>query len=298
MPGPNRADCAWCGAPLRDGVRLQGRIRCRACGVATTDPWPSVAELDAAYASWYRPAEGRFSGLGDRVLRRTRARLAQRIDRVAPAGPVLDVGAGDGALLAALDARGREAIGLERHASGPIIRAGELEEEEAGAWAAVVLWHSLEHLREPGRAIAAAPALLRPGGIVIVAVPNSASLQARLFGDRWLALDLPRHLAHLTAAALLQKLRAEGMQVERVSHLRGGQVLFGWLHGFVGMLPGRPSLYDAIRRPPARSAPMPAAVRWSALAAAVLLLPLAAFASLVEVSLKRGGTVYVEARLA
>ena len=41
-----------------------------------------------------------------------------------------------------------------------------------------------------------------------------------------------------------------------MSHWRGGQALFGWLHGLVGSLPGRPDLYDAIRRPEARSRPL------------------------------------------
>ena len=277
---------------------MEGRIHCRACGAATTDPWPSPAQLDAAYAGWYRPREGRFSGLGDSVLRRTRAHLSERIDRIAPAGPILDVGSGDGALLTALRARGREAVGLEREADVPDVQAGDLSEEEPGAWAAVVFWHSLEHLPEPGEAIDRLAAALRPQGVAIVAVPNSASLQARAFGDRWLALDLPRHLVHLTAAALLRRMRESGLRIERVSYLRGGQVLFGWLHGLVGLLPGRPSLYDAIRRPPARSAPMTAGQRWGTLAAAALLLPLAASATLVEVALRRGGTVYVEARLA
>jgi SAM-dependent methyltransferase len=296
MLSSSSADCAWCGASLRDGARLKGRIRCSRCGVATTDPWPSEAELDAAYAGWYRPVGGRFSGLGDAILRRTRASLSKRIDEIAPGGPVLDVGAGDGALLAALRARGRVATGLDRYAKGSEVRAGELDDEKAGAWAAVVFWHSLEHLPRPGPAIDAAAGLLHPGGVMVVAVPNSASLQARLFGDRWLALDLPRHLVHLTTAALLERLRDSGLRVERVSHLRGGQVVFGWLHGLVGLLPAHPNLYDAIRRPSARSVPMAATERWTALLAAVLLLPVALPASLFEAALGRGGSVYVEAR--
>jgi SAM-dependent methyltransferase len=298
MPSPSRADCAWCGASLRDGKRLPGRTRCTTCGTATTDPWPSPYELEAAYGDWYRPADGRFSGIGDAILRRTRARLSKRVDEIAPPGPVLDVGAGDGALLTALHALGRDAIGLERGANGHDIREGDLSAEEAGAWAAIVFWHSLEHLPEPGDAIDAAIRLLMPQGVVIVAVPNSASLQARLFGDRWLALDLPRHLVHLTATALLERMRAGGLRVERVSYLRGGQVVFGWLHGLVGLLPGQPSFYDAIRRPAARSTPMSLPVRWPTLAVGALLLPFAALASLVEISLRRGGTVYVEARRA
>jgi hypothetical protein len=127
-------------------------------------------------------------------------------------------------------------------------------------------------------------------------VPNTASLQARVFGDRWFHLDLPRHLVHLPAAALTARLRSLGLAVTRVSHWRGGQVLFGWLHGLVGALPGRLDLYDAIRRPEARSRPMPGHRRALALAAAVALSPLAALASALEVALRRGGTVYVEAR--
>src|SRR6478752_446096 len=91
--------CIWCGAPLEDGERLPGRIRCRHCGAATIDPWPTAEELDRAYAGPYRPAAGRFSGPGDRLLRRARARLAGRLDAIAPPGPVLDVGAGEGVLL-------------------------------------------------------------------------------------------------------------------------------------------------------------------------------------------------------
>src|SRR6478609_2010859 len=267
----SRSNCIWCGAALHNGERLRGRIRCASCGSATTDPWPSPAELEAASSDWYRPEGGRFPSVGDALLRRTRGSLSRRLDRIAPAGPVLDVGSGDGDLLKALRARGREAIGLERKAIGPGVRSGNFAEQEQSAWAAIVFWHSLEHLSEPGHAVEAISALLLPDGVAVVAVPNSASLQALVFGDRWLALDLPRHLVHLTGPSLLRKLRSAGLQVERVSYLRGGQVVFGWLHGLVGLLPWRPDLYEAIRRPKARSEPMSASRRFLALGAAVLL---------------------------
>jgi SAM-dependent methyltransferase len=288
--------CAWCGRPLdRKATRLRGRLRCACCGVATTDPWPTEAELNGAYGGWYRPASGRFSGIGDPLLRWTRGRLARRLDRIVPPGSVLDVGAGDGALLDALAARGRNALGLERQSARADVRAGDLT-DLGGEWAAIVFWHSLEHLPNPGRELERAVAMLAPGGLLVIAVPNAASLQARLFGDRWLALDLPRHLVHLPADQLTARLRSLGLEVERVSFWRGGQVVFGWLHGLVGSLPSRPDLYDAIRRSEARRRPLSSRARALVLAAGVIAAPLAAIGAATEVALRRGGTVYVEAR--
>jgi SAM-dependent methyltransferase len=288
--------CAWCGAAGRPGgPRL---LDCEHCGAATTYPAPGEAELEAAYGGWYRPQTGRFAGAGDRLLRLTRATLARRVDTRAPAGPVLDVGCGDGTLLDALRARGREAFGLERESFRPDVWACELEsfDRRLGGWAAVVLWHSLEHLRQPAAAIDRACDLLAPGGLLVVAIPNRASWQARLFKDRWLALDLPRHLVHLPAPALIGGIRDRGLRVERVSYWRGGQVVFGWLHGLVGALPGHPDLYSAVRRPEARQKSIHGSRRIVVLAAAAALMPVAAGFAVAEVVAGAGGTVYVEAR--
>ena len=191
---------------------------------------------------------------------------------------------------------GREAVGLERGATagGAVIDASVTD--LSGPFAAVVFWHSLEHLRAPSAALAAAVARLAPGGVVAVAIPNAESLQAGAFGDRWLALDLPRHLTHIPASALRERLRSLGLEPVRESHLRGGQVAFGWLHGLVGAVTGV-GLYDAIRRGDARSATVAPRRRALALAAALPLLPAALALAGVEAALRRGGTVYIEARL-
>ena len=295
---PPAIRCAWCDHQFdHTDQHLTGRIRCARCGVATTSPWPSDEQLSEAYADWYRPTSGRFSGLGDKVIRRTRSALADRLHRILPPGPVLDVGAGDGTLVEAFVRHGREAVGLEPYASEPQphIRNSQVEEVD-GTWSAVIFWHSLEHLRQPSRALSHAATLLSPGGTLIIAVPNATSMQARAFGDRWLALDLPRHLVHLSPPALLAKIEALGLRVERVSYMRGGQVVFGWVHGFVGNLPGHPDLYDAIRRGEARQAAQSPALRLYALGAAVAALPFALAATVVEVTARSGGTIYIEAR--
>jgi SAM-dependent methyltransferase len=200
------------------------------------------------------------------LLRRTRGALASRLQRILPPGPVLDVGAGDGTLVEAFVRHGRVAVGLEPYGSGPHIRHTEIEDME-GAWSAVIFWHSLEHLRRPALALSHAATLLLPGGLLVIAVPNATSLQARVFGDRWLALDLPRHLVHLNPSALLSKIEDLGLRVERVSYLRGGQVVFGWVHGalrpaeatkarLVGCTP------SPLRRRPCRSPSQQPQLKW------------------------------------
>jgi len=290
------ACCAWCGDVFdASDERMAGRVRCSRCGVATTSPWPSDAQLKEAYDGWYRPAGGRFAGLGDAVLRRTRSSLARRVDTRVPPGPILDVGAGDGTLVTAFVRRGREAVGLEPHASGPRILNAEVQDVE-GEYSAVIFWHSLEHLRQPAAALRHAAELVVPGGLVVISVPNAVSWQARIFGDRWHALDVPRHLVHLSPQALLSTIGDLGLHVERVSYLRGGQVVFGWVHGLVGQLPGHPDLYDVIRRKQARRTAQGPLRRLFALAAAVVALPLALAATAIEVAATAGGTIYVEAR--
>ncbi len=300
MSGPPGSEpavrCHWCGASLGiAAVRLSGRTICPQCGAATTDPFPGPEALAAAYGDWYRPAGRRFAGFGDRLLARSRAALARRVDRLAPPGAVLDVGAGAGWLLDALRARGRTAVGLERSGQRDDMRDASVTELD-GEWAAVVFWHSLEHLSDPGGAIAAAGRLLVPDGLVVVAIPDNASLQAHAFGDAWLHLDLPRHLVHLTRGALTARLEAEGLEVTRVSGWRGGQVVIGWLDGLVGRLPGRLDLYEALRDPGAQSVPMSAGRRAASMVAGAAMLPVGALCAAGEIAIGRSGTAYVEAR--
>ncbi len=215
---------------------------------------------------------------------------------------VLDVGAGDGVLLDALGRHGREAIGLERSSRRPD-SATSRSTRSTAEWAAVVFWHSLEHLPDAGRGgPAGRPAAARRAAWSSSPCPNTDSLQARVFGDRWLHLDPPRHLVHLTGArAASPGLERAGLRGRAACRsVRGGQIVIGWLDGLVGSLPGDLHLYQALRRPEARSTPLSGrAARRPRSAAGVLLLPRRARRRRASRSrCGAPGTVYVEARRA
>jgi SAM-dependent methyltransferase len=182
--------------------------------------------------------------VADRLLDATWRRLVatERMRFVGdlPGGArVLEIGAGDGRFVArmraaGLDARGVEPSpsararagdrGLELAEQDPVLgERGDLGSEPAGkgrrAEDAVVLWHVLEHLPDPGATLSSARAALGPSGRVVIAVPNLGSLQARIGGDRWFHQDVPRHRLHLTTAGLTALLARSGFGAPRISHL-------------------------------------------------------------------------------
>jgi len=290
--------CVWCGADLPESGRRFGRADCDRCGTATTDPVPTAEALDAAYGGWYWPQAGqRFSLIGDALLRRSRASMSKRIDQIAPPGEILDIGAGEGTLIDALMARGRTARGLERDSDHPSIENTSIDQVE-GRFAAIVFWHSLEHFGNPRELVREAAQRLVKGGVIVIAVPNYGSRQARRFGDRWLHLDLPRHQVHLTDESLTEGLERSGFRVTELSPTRAGQVVVGWLDGFVSGLPGELDLYQSLRRKSARRIPVTPLQRLAAIGAGIILFPAAVVCAAVEITSKRSGTVYVEAQLA
>lgn len=287
--------CRWCGAAVSfphlppDMYVVK---HCSNCGVGLTVPYPTSAQLDQAYGTWYRPDSGRFVGLGDLTIATFRARIAHWVHHISPDGPVLDVGAGSGAMLDSFRRLGRPALGLERRSDRPDVRECQISDCGCG-WAAIIMWHSLEHLPNPRQSLTDAALRLRSEGVLVIAIPNAASFQRRLFGSSWFHLDLPRHLTHLSEHQLVGALKEESLTVLKVSHVRGGQVLFGWLQGLVACLPGHPNLYQALRRVPAREA---AERTLPALAAAALVAPLAMLCAVLEIVFRRGGTICVVAR--
>src|SRR5205085_9492401 len=88
---------------------------------------------------------------------------------------------------------------------GARVHQGTLHDQPwpPGFFQLVTFQHALEHIVDPLDALRRARALLAPGGLLVVAVPNWSCWQRRfLFVNRWFALDLPRHQQHFSVEAL------------------------------------------------------------------------------------------------
>ena len=165
------------------------------------------------------------------------ASVSDLADRLAPGALVVDAGAGSGLRARALADGGFDVLALEPDpaeaarahmaldGTGARVVPAPLEELAVALGGrqadAVVMWHVLEHVADPDAVLAGAAHALRPGGLLLVAVPNRRSAEARAFGDSWHGWEPSRHRWHLDGRALRLMLGGAGFAVDHVTP-RGG----------------------------------------------------------------------------
>ena len=79
-----------------------------------------------------------------------------------------------------------------------------LAQLEPGSFDVITLWHVMEHLQHLNETWEQLYQLLDKQGILILAVPNPSSFDARHYGAEWAAYDVPRHLWHFTPSVMQQ----------------------------------------------------------------------------------------------
>lgn len=199
-------------------------VLCHGCGLARTDPLPDQSAIDAFYREAYREQYKHQSAPSRRhVLRAGRValdRIARLPSPAFEARRAVDVGSGGGEFAYLLSrVTGAEVTGVEPHrgyashaakALGLDIRTGSVLDAriDAGSLDLVTLYHVLEHLRDPVAALTRIGSWLRPGGTLVVEVPNiEATCQspghlfhfAHLFNFNSSTLELAGRLAGLSA---------------------------------------------------------------------------------------------------
>jgi SAM-dependent methyltransferase len=161
-------------------------------------------------------------------------------------GRALEIGCGEGWMLAALKEAGWKVVGTER-----TITTAQFAAKQKGLQMVVasleafrpeplfdliVMHHVLEHLPNPMTILAQCSTLLRPGGTLLLAVPNLQSWQFTVSGKNWFHLDVPRHLTHFTPASISQALDRAGLTIEAIKYKSWDQDPFGWMVSLLNLL--------------------------------------------------------------
>lgn len=235
--------CAACKSTLLEALapvfdpftrRSFGLAGCRECGTRQVTG-VTEAEIPSFYPKGYYAhvdgEDGALTRLRNRlVTARTRARPTDRILRLAMAGLVpgvppvaphagarlLDAGCGTGERTVPFRSLGWDLHGTEldpvaaaRAAEhGLVMHEPDLRDVADRSFACVRLWHSLEHFLDPGAILDECRRVLLPSGMLIIGIPNSSGLPARMFGVQWHHFDAPRHLVHFTRTGLERLLEA------------------------------------------------------------------------------------------
>ena len=208
------------------------------------DGW-LVRRRNAVIAAWLRCRFGfppqptslltRLSGSLAGLLSNRRKRRLLSLPYRAP-GRLLDFGCGAGHFLEQMRDFGWQVEGLDisdpcaadvTKRTGIHVHVGSLPHTAIAdnSFDAITMWNALEHVHQPREIIRAARKALRPGGVLVVGVPNIGSWGFSKFQQDWYCLKLPRHLLHFTPDSLRDIMQRENMNILSLEQI--GRA--GWL---------------------------------------------------------------------
>lgn len=239
---PRREDCPWCGSrrlrtrmrapdPLRHRPGSHALDECGDCGHVFQNPRLTAEGLAFYHRDSYVRQLEEFAGRlrSARTVRRRHRAAAHALSALPDPESWLDVGTGH--------ARFPEAAkeffpytsfdGLDPTARvEQALLEGRVEEAHRGylstpgtaarlraRYDVVSMFHHLQHAPEPRAELRAALAVLRPGGHLVVEVPDPRCAFAALLGRWWWSYGQPRHLHLPTLANLRAELERQGCTV-------------------------------------------------------------------------------------
>lgn len=143
-----------------------------------------------------------------------------------PKGLFMDVGCGAGLTVAIAGQLGWDAMGLEidpaavlaGQQSGLNIVEGAYEHltQYEHQFDCIMCHHVLEHVHDPLDLLDKLKAALKPGGLLMLALPNSLSALRLHFGANWRGLEAPRHLAIPSEAQVIKLLADSGFSMQSI----------------------------------------------------------------------------------
>ena len=214
--------------------------RCQDCGFLFTQDFPVEAEIGRYYEtpdyiSHSDTKKGAMNSVYHWVRNYMLGRKARLVAHEAhrKEGRLLDIGTGTGYFADTMQRRGWQVEAVEKNAGARAFAKEHfnldvkpdtaLTDFAPGSFDVITLWHVMEHLEPLNEMWQTLNSLLTDKGVLIIAVPNSSSFDAKKYGAYWAAYDVPRHLWHFTPGTIQQ---------------------FGSKHGFI-MAERHPMPFDA-----------------------------------------------------
>lgn len=218
---------------LVSGLRFD-IVRCRACGFLFTQDAPTPDAIGPFYESVdYQPHNNRCSFTSflyhsvRSVMFRWKYLLIRRHHK--QRGTLIDVGAGSGHFVAYMRQQGWQVVGCEQseraraeawQRDGLRLDGDVMSVDYPQACADVITaWHAVEHIHDLHGLWERFGRWLKHDGLLVVAVPNCDSFDAKHYESDWAAWDAPRHLWHFNEATIKMLGQCHGFKLRSINSL-------------------------------------------------------------------------------
>lgn len=203
---------------------------CDDCSFRFTSPVPSQAEIGQyykfiEYISHTDVKEGWMNRMYHAVRTKTLLQKTKWVQSLFTGhkGHLLDIGAGTGAFVNAMQQKDWKVTGLEPDASTRdkafenyqihLASTDTIYDLPENEFEVISMWHVLEHVHDLKPYLRQCFKSLKHNGRLIIAVPNYTSFDAKFYKKYWAAYDLPRHLYHFSPASMATLLNELGFEI-------------------------------------------------------------------------------------
>ncbi len=218
---PGIGDGPCCFQPTRISAGENTVFQCNNCGIGVTLPEiDDVASLYTDRESWdFQPRSSTLALALKRIAFRARARSFLQM---VPNGQhiIADYGCGSGLFTSCVnDVAGTRVFALDFHDNAPVELDGPIylpfsrQHEIAGMADLLIASHVLEHETDPVALLRRMAEVVKPGGHIILEVPNVDCWGATVFGIRWDGWYLPFHRIHFSRISLRATAERAGLVV-------------------------------------------------------------------------------------
>lgn len=194
---------------------------CDTCKLKITDNAEDQENIGRYYQSKEYISHSNISkGIQNKLYHKVRKYMLGRKRKMveqlsgSKSGHILDIGAGTGHFLNEMNRYGWRVSGTEKSSAARnfahakfslhLHKPADLFRMEDESFDTVTLWHVLEHIHNLDENMKAIARLLKPGKPLFIAVPNTASYDARHYKEYWAAWDVPRHLWHFAPEQMIK----------------------------------------------------------------------------------------------
>jgi len=194
--------------------------------VLMTSPQPNEQEIGKYYESenYISHTDGKknwFERAYQLVKYFSLKKKLKLINRLHPGkGILLDIGTGTGDFLTVAKKDGWKIFGVEPNTKARGLATGKgmevlpsLEDLREDQFDVITLWHVLEHLPDVEHQLNKFHKLLKPDGLLVIAVPNFNCYSAKHYNSFWAAYDVPRHFWHFSRGGMKTILSKNQLQL-------------------------------------------------------------------------------------